>query len=84
MSKKAPQRTFAAPSSPLSRPARFTNLVARHINYHNMVLRDKTPIKSNKKQLIIKLNNKTAPTPTPAFVITVAYLLIAMVEDVPP
>ncbi|HEI9817584.1 TPA: hypothetical protein SLN68_004010 [Serratia marcescens] len=84
MSKKAPQRTFACPSTPLSRPARFTNLVARHINYHNMVLHDKTPRKPNNKQLIIKLNNKTAPTPTPAFVITVAYLLIAMVEDVPP
>ncbi|ENW5164753.1 hypothetical protein [Serratia marcescens] len=84
MSKKAPQRTFTGPSSPLSRPARFTNLVARHINYHNMVLRDKTPIKPNNKRLIINLNNKTAPTPTPAFVITVAYLLIAMVEDVPP
>ncbi|MBH2632096.1 hypothetical protein [Serratia marcescens] len=84
MSKKAPQRTFADPSSPLSRPARFTNLVARHINYHKIVLHDKTPRKANNKQLIIKLNNKTAPTPTPAFVITVAYLLIAMVEDVPP
>ncbi|MEG7423945.1 hypothetical protein V6E20_08300 [Serratia marcescens] len=84
MSKKASQRTFACPSSPLSRPARFTKLVARHINYYNMVLHDKKPIKTNNKQLIIKLNNKTAPTPTPAFVITVAYLLIAMVEDVPP
>ncbi|EMD6652598.1 MULTISPECIES: hypothetical protein [Serratia] len=83
MSKKAPQRTFACPSSPLYRPDRFTNLVARHINYHNMVLHNKTPRKPNNKQLIIKLNNKTAPTPTPAFVITVAYLLIAMVEDVP-
>ncbi|EJA2548206.1 hypothetical protein [Serratia marcescens] len=57
MSKKAPQRTFAGPSSPLSRPARFTNLVAHHINYHNMVLRDKTPRKANKRRLIIKLNN---------------------------
>ncbi|EPE2787371.1 hypothetical protein ACSHMX_001742 [Serratia marcescens] len=84
MSKKAPQRTFAGPSSPLSRPARFTNLVARHINYHKIVLHNKTPRKDNNIQLIIKLNNKTAPTPTPAFVITVAYLLIAMVEDVPP
>ncbi|HEJ1088773.1 TPA: hypothetical protein SLP28_001731 [Serratia marcescens] len=84
MSKKAPQRTFAGPSSPLSRPARFTNLVVHHINYHNMVLRDKTPRKANNRQLIIKLNNETAPPPTPAFVITVAYLLIAMVEDVPP
>ncbi|HID8271442.1 TPA: hypothetical protein ACXIH0_001810 [Serratia marcescens] len=84
MSKKAPQRTFAGPSSPLSRPSRFTNLVARHINYHNMVLREKMPRKANNKQLIIMLNNKTAPPPTPAFVITVAYLLIAMVEDVPP
>ncbi|HAT4917872.1 TPA: hypothetical protein I9738_003416 [Serratia marcescens] len=84
MSKKAPQRTFAGPSSPLSRPARFTNLVARHINYHKIVLHNKTPKKSNNKQLIIKLNNKTVPIPTPAFVITVAYLLIAMVEDVPP
>ncbi|WP_440482752.1 hypothetical protein [Serratia marcescens] len=84
MSKKAPQRTFACPSSPLSHPARFTNLVARHINYHSMVLHNKTPRKSNNKQLIIKLNNKNAPPPTPAFVITVAYLLIAMVEDVPP
>ncbi|MFW2970159.1 hypothetical protein ACN6UB_06725 [Serratia marcescens] len=83
MSKKAPQRMFTSPSSPLSRPARFTNLVARHINYHKIVLHDKTPRKANNKQLIIKLNNKTAPTPTPAFVITVAYLLIAMVEDVP-
>ncbi|MGP2756853.1 hypothetical protein ACTVLY_06650 [Serratia marcescens] len=84
MSKKAPQRTFACPSSPLSHPARFTNLVARHINYHSMVLHNKTPRKANNKQLIIKLNNKNAPPPTPAFVITVAYLLIAMVEDVPP
>ncbi|HBC5201430.1 TPA: hypothetical protein SMI21_002125 [Serratia marcescens] len=83
MSKKAPQRTFACPSSPLYRPAHFTNLVASHINYHNMVLHEKTPRKPNNKRLIIMLNNKTAPTPTPAFVITVAYLLIAMVEDVP-
>ncbi|MGQ6013084.1 hypothetical protein ACUNG1_03580 [Serratia sp. IR-2025] len=84
MLKKAPQRTFACPSSPLSRPACFTSLVAHHINYHKMVLHDKTPIKPNNKQLIIKLSNETTPTPTPAFVITVAYLLIAMVEDVPP
>ncbi|EPR1090108.1 hypothetical protein ACU0IO_002787 [Serratia marcescens] len=49
MSKKAPQRTFAGPSTPLSRPARFTNLVARHINYHNMVLHEKTPRKANNK-----------------------------------
>ncbi|QLJ29171.1 hypothetical protein HZZ07_23135 [Serratia marcescens] len=63
MSKKAPQRTFACPSSPLYRPDRFTNLVARHINYHNMVLHNKTPRKPNNKQLIIKLNNKNRPNP---------------------